>query len=63
MVTSGSDMNCKQASFLLGLNLLKPTGHVMHQLFDIQQLYDLPTLNLCVLYLSQNKQGLVPLSA
>jgi len=36
-------------------NLLKPTGHVMHQQFDIQQLYALPTLYLCVLYLSENK--------
>ena len=26
------------------LNLLKPTGHVMHQQFNIQQLYVLPTL-------------------
>ena len=44
-------------------NLLKPTGHVMHQQFDIQQLYVLPTLYLCVLYLSENKQRLVPLTA
>ena len=32
------------------INLLKPTGHVMHQQFNIQQLYALPTLYLCVLY-------------
>ena len=44
-------------------NLLKPTGHVMHQQFNIQQLYALPTLYLCVLYLSENKQRLVPLIA
>ena len=44
-------------------NLLKPTGHVMHQQFIIQQLYALPTLYLCVLYLSENKQRLVPLTA
>ena len=44
------------------LNLLKPTGHVMHQQFNIQQLYLLPTLYLCVLYLSENKQRLVPLT-
>ena len=43
--------------------LLKPTGHVMHQQFNIQQLYALPTLYLCVLYLSENKQRLVPLTA
>ena len=40
------------------INLLKPTGHEMHQ-----QLYSLPTLYLCVLYLSENKQRLVPLTA
>ena len=42
-------------------SLLKPTGHAMHQQFNIQQLYVLPTLYLCVLYLSENKQRLVPL--
>jgi hypothetical protein len=40
-----------------------PTGHVMHHQFNIQQLYALPTLYLCVLYLSENKQRLVPLTA
>ena len=45
------------------LNLLKPTGYVMHQQFNIQQLYVLPTLYLCVLYLSENKQRLVALTA
>ena len=44
-------------------NLLKPTGHVMHQQFNIQQFYVLPTLYLCVLYLSENKQRLVSLTA
>jgi hypothetical protein len=44
------------------INLLKPTGHVMNQQFNIQQLYPLPTLYLCVLYLSENKQRLVPLT-
>ena len=43
------------------INLLKPTGHVMHQKFNIQQLYVLSTLYLWVLYLSENKQRLVPL--
>ena len=43
------------------LNLLKPTGYVMHQQFNIQQLYALPTLFLCVLYSAENKQRLVPL--
>ena len=45
------------------INLLKPTGYVMHQKFNIQQLYVLPTLYSCVLYLSDNKQRLVPLTA
>ena len=45
------------------INILKRTGYVMHQQFNIQQLYSLPTLYLCVLYLSENKQRLVPLTA
>jgi hypothetical protein len=44
------------------INLLKPTGYVMHQQFNIQQLYVLPTLYLCVVYLSAKKQRLVPLT-
>jgi len=45
------------------INPLKPTGYGMYQQFNIQQLYALPTLYLCVLYLSANKQRLVPLTA
>ena len=45
------------------INLLKPTSHVMHHQFNIQQLYALPTLYLCVLYLSENRQRLAPLPA
>jgi len=48
---------------LLQFHLLKPTGYVMHQQFNIHQLYALPTLYLCVLYLSENEQRLVPLTA
>ena len=48
---------------IISLNLVKPPGHVMHHQFNIQQLYALPTLYLCVLYLSENKQRLVPLTA
>jgi len=44
-------------------NLLNHTGYVMHQQFNIQQLYVLTTLYLCVLYLSENKQRLLPLAA
>ena len=57
---SSSDGKETSLSFI---NLLKPSGHVMHQQFNIQQLYVLPTLYLCVLYLSENKQRLVPLTA
>jgi len=45
------------------VNLLKLTGYMMHQQFNIQQLCTVPTLYLCVLYLSENKQWLVPLTA
>ena len=45
------------------LNHLKPAGYVMHHQFNIEQLHALPTLYLCVLYLSENKQRLVPLTA
>ena len=48
------------AVFSSEVKLLKPTGYVTHQQFNIQQLYALPTLYLCVLYLSENKQRLVP---
>ena len=51
------------ACFRTYLTFLKPTGHVMHQQFNIQQLYVLPTLYLCVLYLSENKQRLMSLTA
>ena len=44
------------------VSLLEPTGHVMHQQFNIQQLYVLPILHLCVLYLSENKQRILPLT-
>ena len=45
------------------INLFNPTCHVMHQPSNIQQFYVLPTLYLCVLYLSKNKQRIVPLTA
>jgi len=48
---------------IIPINVSKPTGHVMHHQFIIQQLYALPTLYLCVVYLSENKQQLVPLTA
>ena len=35
----------------------------MYQQINIQKLYVLPTLYLCAVYLSENKQRLVPLAA
>jgi len=52
-----------EASNAIQVSLLQPTGYVMHHQFNIQQLYALPTLYLCVLYLPENKQRLVPLTA
>jgi hypothetical protein len=45
------------------VNLLEPSGYVMHHQFNINQFYALSTVCLCVLYLSENKQRLVPLTA
>jgi len=45
------------------IDLSNPAIYVTHHQFNIQQLYALPTLYLCVLYLSENKQRLVPLTA
>jgi tRNA(Phe) wybutosine-synthesizing methylase Tyw3 len=56
----------KKADFLdikIAIGLLKPTVYVMDQQFNIQQLYALSTLYLCVSYLSENKQRLVPLTS
>jgi len=36
------------------INLLKPTGYVMHQQFNIQQMYALPTLYVFCIYLRTN---------
>jgi len=59
-----SEFFCKLNKLTLRtINLLKSNGYVMHHQFNIQQLYVLPTLYLCVLYLSENKQRLVPLTA
>ena len=57
------DEKCLLRGTKWAFNLLNPNGHVMHQQFNIQQLYILPTLYFCVLYLSENKQRLVPLTA
>ena len=40
---------CINIRNILCINHLKPTGHVTHQQFNIQQLYALSTLYLCVL--------------
>ena len=62
-VIRNSVFACFSTKTFFTSNLLKPTGYVMHQQFSIQQLYVPPTLYLCVLYLSENKQRLVPLTA
>ena len=68
-VRTGSLNKAVCASSLKGyikwtFNHLKATGYVMHHnKFNTQQLYALPTLYLCVLYLFENKQRLVPLTA
>jgi hypothetical protein len=42
---------CLQSEMRI-LNLLKPTGHVMHQQFNIQQLYVLPhTVFMCFVFI------------
>jgi hypothetical protein len=48
--------NAHISSTKININFVKPTGYVMHQQ------YVLPILYLCVLYLSENKQRLVPLT-
>ena len=45
------------------LTASQPSGHYMYRQFNIQQLYVLPTLYLCVSYLSENKQRIVSLTA
>jgi len=52
-----------QRNALRCFNLFNRTGYVMYHQFNIQQLYVLPKLFLCVLYLSENKERLVPLTA
>ena len=32
-------------------NILKPAGHVMHHQFNIQQMYDLPTIFMCFVFI------------
>ena len=62
-ISKNIQLNMSSVKMSWNINLLKSTGYVMHQQFNIQQLYVLPTLYSCVLYLSENKQRLVPLTA
>ena len=39
-------LTCHLRASVVCINPLKPTGYVMHQQFNIQQLYALPTLHL-----------------
>ena len=62
-VETSSVMNVSWPSSVSVLNRLKPTGYVMHHQCNIQQFSILPSLYLRVLYLSENKQRLVPLTS
>jgi hypothetical protein len=42
------------------INLLKPGGNFTYDQVNIKKFYVAPTLRLCVLYGSQNKQKLLP---
>jgi hypothetical protein len=44
----------------LTFNLLKPSDNFTYDQVDIKKFYVVPTLRLCVLYGSQNKQQLLP---
>ena len=44
-------ITCMSSNTLPDINFLKPTGHVMHQQFNIQQLYVLPALYLCFVFI------------
>ena len=53
-----SSSGVKQSDKIGVIDLLKPTGHVMHHQFNIQQLYALPALYLCVLYFLRTNSDL-----
>jgi acyl-CoA hydrolase len=58
------DINAIGAAFTgTATNLLKSTGYVMHQQVQHSTTVRFATMYLCVLYLSENKQRLVPLTA
>jgi len=48
---------------ITSIRLSNPAVYVMHQQINIQKLYALPALYLCVLYLSEKKQRIVPFTA
>ena len=49
--TYHAELRGTRARYKLFINLLKPTGYVMHQQFNVQQLYVLPTLYLCFVFI------------
>jgi len=55
-----NDRRGRRGKAILFLNLLKPTGYVMNRHFNIKHFYILPTLYLCVLYLSQQTATSAP---
>jgi len=63
MTRVGSLRHSKKKKAII-VNLSKPAGHVMHQQIEYSTtLRSANTVYLCVLYLSENKQRLVPLTA
>ena len=48
---------------MVKINPLKPSGQYMYSQFNIQQFYVFPTVYLCVLCGSENKQRLFPYTA
>jgi hypothetical protein len=51
---------CNYHSQLTIFNILNPSGNFTYHRFNIKKFYVVPTLRLCVLYGSQNKQQLLP---
>ena len=56
-------VNLMQLRVFVGLTLYSLLVMSCNNRFNIQQLYTLPALYLCILYLSEKKQRLVPLTA
>jgi hypothetical protein len=53
-------INVTLNSRINSINILKPYSYLLHSRFNIQEKYFLPTLYLCVLFLSRYKQQCLP---